>query len=264
MQELPNGSIILNINEWQGVLDNLSRLGGEIEKLYEMIEAKKSAIYIPAYSSSMRAAAIQVSRSTNIQQYVALNPASGPGTAPRQDILATANELIKNDNVLLLGYVSTQYGNRSIPAILTDIKRWAEFYPQVDGIMFDEVSTDSAQYDHYAQLCEMAKDEGFYYIKGNPGVKPKDERFIAIFDSLSIYENSGLPTDQVMKDLTFNGKYSKHKFAITSHSVPSLNWDMTRDIVKYFGVVYITDKVMPNPYDAPATYLTDEVKYLSE
>ena len=68
---------------------------------------------------------------------VIANPASGPGEARNLDYAAIFTEASRH-GVTLVGYVSTQYGERALDEIKKDIDQWVQFYPQIRGFFFDQ------------------------------------------------------------------------------------------------------------------------------
>jgi hypothetical protein len=71
-----------------------------------------------------------------------INPDSGPGDSVNQDYVAQI-ALSQDAGLSVLGYVFTDYGRRSSAEVNDDVDDYYRWYG-VDGIFFDEASTDDA------------------------------------------------------------------------------------------------------------------------
>lgn len=235
----------------------------------------KTGLYLPIYSPPMRTesepANLTLTGSPNL---FTANPNNGPFNpdgrtfatpATRPDVAANAKKL-KTDNSAchVLGYVATGYAVKLEALIKAEVDAWAAWnigQKLIDGIMWDETMADAQFYDFYKRITDYARSKGLAYIRGNPGAKPTDERFIQLFDTTSIKEGNTLVTESQLRDLTYNGKYPKSKFNYIAHSV-AMDDAWFNMAIKYVGSIYLTDDTAANPYDQPASYLNREVALL--
>lgn len=66
------------------------------------------------------------------------------------------------------GYVPTGYSARSTSTVITEVKRYPQFYPStISGIFFDETSANDAAY--MKTVSDATKAAGLNYIVYNPG-----------------------------------------------------------------------------------------------
>src|SRR5215471_19323902 len=104
----------------------------------------------------------------NVTIIAVVNPQDGPGSAQSPDYLAGISQLI-SAGIKVIGYVATGYGKRAVADIQADVARWRDFYPQVTGIFFDEMSSQAGFEAYYKVLSAHARDLGFDLTTGNPG-----------------------------------------------------------------------------------------------
>jgi len=116
-----------------------------------------------------------------------INPNSGAGNAYDPTISAAISEF-KAAGGTVLGYVSTQWGQRSLLAAKSDIDKYANWYP-VDGLFFDETTTSVAGLPYYSALTSYAHlKNSALSLMANPGTIP-NEAYVKLFDSTVIYED---------------------------------------------------------------------------
>src|SRR2546425_7253392 len=109
--------------------DLTSRLGGT-----------NTGIYYPLYSLSELPQVLAAKKAfPNVPFNVNINPASGPGSEP-STYWADAITQLKSTGAVVIGYVPTGYGTRTVANVEDMISAYHQFYPKLDGIMFDEVS----------------------------------------------------------------------------------------------------------------------------
>lgn len=141
---------------------------------------------------------------------VTINPASGPGSQQNMAYVEAIHELKSVGIENILGYIPTDYGvkrqngGRSIEDIKQMMDQYKSWYPEVNGLMLDEVSSSESKLEFYSELEKYARSIGYTYIKGNPGTRPA-EGYLQIFDNISIYEGRGAPS---VSDLTINTYYN--------------------------------------------------------
>jgi hypothetical protein len=212
-----------------------------------------SAALIPAYVPPHELAALAAS--ARRPRMVVLNPDSGPGAGEGR-AYAEAVRTLQAAGIHVLGYVPTTYGGRSLADVLADVRRYLAWY-EVDGIFFDETSSDAALLPYYRALSRQARGGAGRVVVFNPGVPP-DAGYFDIADVV----------------VTFEGTYAGYAGAIEAtpdwlrrirpDRVAHLVYGATRaealDAVadSAAGYVYATSGAMPNPWRSLPPYLREE------
>jgi len=99
------------------------------------------------------------------------NPNSGPGAVAQAEYtqgIATAHAASQ----AIVGYVHTSYGARAIAQVEADVDAWYSFYPSIDGVFYDEVSSDTTTIPGYYKPAfdyVKAKSAGPRTVVINPG-----------------------------------------------------------------------------------------------
>ena len=121
-------------------------------------------IYVPSYvypCSGTPGCAWDVFK--NGSTLVVINPNSGPGNSSNLDYVNLVNTLKTGASTvkIVLGYVSTSYGNRNSTVVLADINTYYSFY-NIDGIFLDEGATtcDNATLSKYQSYDSLVKSKG--------------------------------------------------------------------------------------------------------
>jgi len=200
---------------------------------------------------------------------VTINPASGPGLGRDSKYVNAIDELKDAGIENILGYVPTDYASERNGRSLADIKNMIDYYrtwyPQVNGIMLDEVSSSNAKKEFYKVLVDYAKSSGFTIVRGNPGAEIA-EGYVEIFDNLSIFENNGLPEFRTLAANTFHPDYPKAKFSFVVSGIANLDSEYLIGARDYVGYIYINDDngivLGQNPYDSVSNYLDKLVSML--
>ncbi|KAE8154688.1 Spherulation-specific family 4-domain-containing protein [Aspergillus avenaceus] len=144
-----------------------------------------------------------VTEHSSVRFTVIVNPSSGPGSSslPDENYRKAVTKLASHSNVLLIGYVSTSWGDRPISDVERDIKTYAG-WPSVSGdssfavrgIFLDEGAAEynGNKVSYYTQLNSLIKgSEGLgpnHYVVMNPGTVP-DAAYLNIPDSSVIFES---------------------------------------------------------------------------
>lgn len=227
-----------------------------------MAAATNTGIYIPLYSGlwndERRRLWQQVidakSRHPCVRFLVAINPDSGPGSTQNHAFVEWIGRLRAAGIEDIVGYIPTNYGRElNLKAVCEMVDRYASWYPDVNGIMLDEMSSDTSMVSFYRQIEVYARRKGMTFIKGNPGTfAPED--YVSIMDNLSIVEGSVYPVREMLAIKTFGGKYPKSRFSVVLHSMPILNEDFVKMAREYVGYMYVTDDSDANPYDKLPSY----------
>ena len=190
-----------------------------------------------------------------------VNPDSGPGK--RQD--ANYKELFRlarGSKITLVGYVTLSYGQRPLSAVKADVDSWLLFYPEVQGIFFDEQPSQ-------AELAPFAL-ESFAYARTklggglmvtNPGVPCAQEYLIG----------RDAPTACMFEHETGFDRFQLPDWARTSEprsiavlryhlkTTESMRRTLTDCIAKGAGYLYVTDAASPAPWSRLPTYWEEEI-----
>jgi hypothetical protein len=200
---------------------------------------------------------------------VTINPWSGPGVWKDPEYEAATAQLRKAGIEHVLGYISTHYAIQDSGATMAELKTmvdtYREWYPDVNGLMMDEVNSGGDKLPFYKELVGYARERGFEYIVANPGTSI-DERYIGLFDNLMIYEELRLPTVAQLQKNTHFPDYPADDFSFTARNISALDPEYVIQIAEYVGLFYITDDVErvddTNPYNTLPPYFSDLVGML--
>lgn len=181
-----------------------------------------------------------------------INPDNGPGGPPNEDYQRGMAEL-QDAGVVMVGYVPTEYGQRSSEAVRLDVNLYADYFP-VQGIFFDQVPTDPEYLSRYSFLYEYART---FFPAGpvifNFGTLPPQEY-------LNIGALSVVFEDEAAKWWTFDPSQAILDFELTGVLVHSASVQDMKAILQevrarqWAKYVYFTDDVPPNPWDALPSY----------
>jgi hypothetical protein len=131
-----------------------------------------------------------------------------------------------------------------------EIDTWKSFYPQVQGIFFDEQSNDPADVAHYQTLSQYAKSVGLSYTVGNPGTGVP-AAYVGALDTMLIYESDGVPT---ISSLAQWSSYAPGNFGIIPYKVSTVSSTFVKQARQYVGYVYLQNDDLPNPWDSLPSY----------
>src|SRR3954466_3215383 len=99
-----------------------------------------------------------------------MNPGNGPGTVVDSNYVNVVNSL-RGAGGRVIGYIYSDYGNRSLATLKSEVDTWARLYP-IDGIFVDEMANDNnaTHQSYYAQLYTYIKSKSKdFTVVGNPG-----------------------------------------------------------------------------------------------
>jgi hypothetical protein len=139
---------------------------------------------VPAYVSPAQLVRAAAGGETDV---IVLNPGNGPDVERDED-LATAVETVRDEGVVVLGYVATGYGRGDVADVLEQARTYARWYG-VDGIFLDEVSSEAEHVDRYAEITAALRAGGFDPIALNPGVYP-DAGYLPLADFVVTFEGT--------------------------------------------------------------------------
>lgn len=171
---------------------------------------------------------------------VIVNEHSGPGIGEKYylDLIKKLKEL----NIKVYGYVSTQWGRRSLEDIKKDIDKWRLFHGVLD-IFLDEGSQYKEHVDHYKSIRGLIRGTNII----NPGVIPSEEYF-QIFDIVCMFESELSKLDSIFDTGTLNKFRHKLYFIIFNVSEATLPGVVRTLKGMYIYPTDLTDKNDGNPF----------------
>ncbi|HKW05256.1 MAG TPA: spherulation-specific family 4 protein [Nitrososphaerales archaeon] len=187
-----------------------------------------------------------------------INPNSGPGGV-RDVNYANGISSLRSAGVIVLGYVYTSYGKRSISSVETDVAAYHSWY-SLDGIFFDEMTNVAGSESYYSALNSYSESLGYTMTVGNPG-SPVPSSYLGTLSILCIYENGGLPSISTLSGSTSSG--GKQNYAFMSYGVQSSDESFETQASSYVGWEFMTSAGLPNPYDSLPSYFSTEVSALN-
>lgn len=177
-----------------------------------------------------------------------VNPNSGPGVVQDPNYVAQIGHT-RAAGIVVVGYVYTSYGTRSASAVQADVDAYYTWYG-VDGIFFDEVSTNCADQPYYAGLNAYVKTMGGQALTIlNPGTLIP-ECFASAGDILLNFEDT-YANYLAWTPMGWETGYPPSRFwhlvhgTSPAHMLDAIALSKTRNA----GWVYITPDGLPNPWD---------------
>ena len=117
-------------------------------------------------------------------EIVIINPLNGSGNK----IDKNYENLIKNlSNKVPIGYITSDYSNKSLEEIKKEIDNWINLYPDIKGFFIDEVNKNN--YEYYKKIYEYIKSKTNYLVVLNPGTKV-NLNYFNIADIIVVYEGA--------------------------------------------------------------------------
>ncbi|MGH9839889.1 MAG: spherulation-specific family 4 protein [Blastocatellia bacterium] len=191
--------------------------------------------------------------------FMVMNPASGPDSAINQDYVAVVSKA-KAGSLTVIGYVHTSYGSRDPAVVKAEIDAYKTWYG-VDGIFLDEVSADVAGVLYYRDLATYIKADPGRLVVLNPGTFPAED-YALVGDIILVFDDSYSAYVSVQTPAwVFN--YPANKFWHVVYSAPTAR--EMREAIRLSRQrngrhVYVSDGVLPNPYDSLPSYWSEELK----
>ena len=188
-----------------------------------------------------------------------VNPCDGPGTNLDPNYL-DGILCLQSAGIVVLGYVATGFGSRSLASVIGDIHAYRTMYPTT-GVFFDEMPNVHESGIDYSVLGRHARSLGVFPLIGNPGARlpPPLGRMM---DLVVIYEDAGLPSESLLASRA-DGMSRKNTAFISYDTVlPDLSY--LRSVSNHVGYIYITDEMAPNPYSVLPSYLPSLLDSMSQ
>jgi len=193
-----------------------------------------------------------------------LNPASGPGEKRDPTYVKVVGNFRKA-GAKVLAYVPTSYGKRDLAQVEQDVRTYIKFY-EIDGIFLDEMAGSKELLPYYIKIHRIIKElNPEFKIVSNPGQPFIDEGYMKTADCLLLFEGNPDAFAQYQPHVPspWIKRYPPNRFAVVVHTVGTAagmrraieQADQTRA-----GWVFVTDRLMPNPYDGLPMYWDEELR----
>ena len=188
---------------------------------------------------------------------VILNPDNGFGTNVDSSYV-NAIDLVRESGGKIIAYIYSNYGNRSMIDIASEIDNYIAFYA-IDGFFIDQMTADGTDENvrYYEQIYNYIKNKNSHYsVTGGPGVVP-DEVYLSkpVVDNLVVFEGN-IRSYVNFQPEQWQLNYPKDRFIHIVHNASS---DQMKQVFSEIdknlaGNLYITDNRLPNPYDSLPQY----------
>jgi hypothetical protein len=182
---------------------------------------------------------------------------TGAGSAPEPGFLAVVKRA-QAAGIRVLGYASTDYGQRPAAAVEADVRHYRAWYGVTDTFL-DVAATGAAQLGYYRALVSVirAVDPGAT-VWLNPGGYP-DQGYMSIASVVMVFEGSYAS----YRDLhvpSWASHYPAAKFAHTIYATPAsdLASAVSLSRTRGAGYLYVTDRSGANPYSGLPGYWSSE------
>ncbi len=194
-----------------------------------------------------------------------VNPNNGDFESANSDFEKGIQDLT-DAGITVIGYVYTGYGDRAYNEIVHCIDNWAKFYKDsgVQGIFFDETSTEKSLIDFYSKLSDEAKKRDLAFVVLNCGITTDQEYIDSGIASIVVTYEDTQQNLQNNPPQTYNQPSQNTSLAML---ISEMQGDSVKDLGDFakkhnFSVIYFTeDGKDGNAWDTVSRYLEDEVKY---
>lgn len=192
-----------------------------------------------------------------------INPSNGPGD-PSVGVdgnYTVAINILHGAGIKVIGYVHSSYTGIPLSTVEQVVATWQKMYPAIDGIFCDEstYANDPASLLYYQNLNAYIKSLGFSYTILNPGAPFAGQyQSSDCADIIIGWESSVIPTLTQMQEDWMGGavEYSVYKRGCLLYGQSTLDTSLLQRLAMYYGWVYITSDVLPNPWDTLPSYLS--------
>jgi Spherulation-specific family 4 len=205
--------------------------------------------FVPAFFSASSAWA-QAIATRPVPYAMFLNINSGPGTAPDSHFQALVRQA-QAAGIAVLGYSSTNYGQRPVAAVEADVRDYKAWYG-VNGIFLDVIQGTPGELPYYRTLASYIRATvPNAIIWMNPGTFP-DPGLMSVADVVMVFEGSYAQyvTEQVPG---WARDYRPDQFANVIYATPpsELASAVRLSRARRAGYVFVTGLPgSPDPYDA--------------
>ena len=194
-----------------------------------------------------------------------VNPTNGDFESANNDFKKGIKDL-RDAGITVIGYIYTGYGDRNYNEIVHCIDNWAKFYKDsgVQGIFFDETSTEKSLVDFYSKLSNEAKERDLPFIVLNCGITTDQEYIDAGIASIVVTYEDTQENLQNNPPQEYNKPSQNTALAML---ISQMQGDSVKDLGDFarehdFGAIYFTeDGADGNAWDSVSAYLEKEVSY---
>jgi hypothetical protein len=183
----------------------------------------------------------------------------GPGTAPSSAFL-TAMASAQATGIKVVGYVSTLYSCLGFTAVALAVARFYEFYPDIDGIFFDQIEASPQGYQFLAAIAGEVRKHDKRFIVMNPGAYAAEG--IMQFCDVLLDRETNAATYLTENTPEWRYNYPAHRFWHAIHTCTSqaqMDSVIKRAVQQNTGYIFVTDGVMNYPYAAlPAWWAAEK------
>jgi Spherulation-specific family 4 len=188
-----------------------------------------------------------------------LNVDSGVGPAPLPHFRAVVRQA-QAAGITVLGYSSTEYGQRPIGSIEAEVREYKTWYG-VNGILLDLTQGTPGELSYYRELADYIRatvPDAVVWL--NPGDYP-DPSFMSIANVVMVFEGSYAQyvADQVPGWVS---RYQPDQFVHVVYATPrsDLASAVRLSRARRAGYLFVTNLPgAPDPYDAMPSYWPQEV-----
>ena len=221
-----------------------------------------SYMYPSASGSAWNTFIAHPMRSTKVGRIMIVNPNSGPGKEAKTDYRNIVEAAQRSGNKVY-GYVSTRYGKVDARTVEEEVREYLKWY-RVDGIFVDEVSAEPAQVARYYQplatFISTVTDGGGVILNAGTypdasyaeiKVQPPSKLQIVVFENdYAVFSSASFIVP------SWTRKYPPSMFIDIVYKTPAVDVAKVLQLSAKRGVgfVYVTDQIMPDPYEALPSY----------
>lgn len=219
-------------------------------------------MYIPSYFYP-GALWDQADAKAPVVDVMIMNPASGPGTSQDSNYV-TAVQNARNAGVKVLGYVHTSYSQRNIDTVKGEVDSYLNWY-NISGIFFDEANTSAAGIAYYQNVSDYVYATAAPYVSLNPGTIP-NPGYMNISDNVVIFEGT-YATYKSWASPSWASSFPSSKITHLVHATSTtsrMNDAVTKAKARNAGYVYVTNDVLPNPWDTLPSYFNSEITKINQ
>lgn len=196
----------------------------------------------------------QMDQAGSALRIAVMNPNSGPGSAPDPNYVSAVHAA-QAAGITVVGYVYTDWGARSLSAVEADVNAYYSRYG-VNGIFFDQASTNCAYSSYYATLNAFVKAKGgTARTILNPGTQTS-QCYVSDADILLTFEGSDSQYVSSYSAPRWVTSYSSSHFWHIIYGTPTASavaQAVQLSKQRGAGYVYVTPDTLPNPYDTLPT-----------
>ena len=186
-----------------------------------------------------------------------IDPNNGPdGPVPNVDYQHGLADL-RAAGVELLGYVYTSYGVRPIAEVKSNVDTYATGW-NVNGIFVDETATATNKLAYYGELYDhIHARTGFARVVINPGTIPAEPYVSRPAGDVTVWFEDSNTLWSTWSAPSYAGAYPARDFSTLVYDCPSasaMTQAVDRAAARRSGWLYVTDDVLPNPWDTLPPY----------